>query len=136
MLEYPHLHDSDKICIFWGCVCKFCFDFRSCETYWVRLNYATTHHDQPRPTTIHHHHHIIQIIFTTTHHHPKYVHHHPPPAKIYLPLPTTFHKMDHHPAKAKIYLYIISFRCCFNILIVLGLGGNQTIAPEENCSLG
>ena len=57
---------------------------------WVRLNYATTHHQ------------------------PKYIHHHPPPAKIYPPLPTISQKMDHHPAKAKIYWYITSFRHCFN----------------------
>ena len=39
----------------------------------ARLNYATTHHDPPRPTTIHNH------PPTTTHYQPKYVHHHPPP---------------------------------------------------------
>ena len=40
LLEYPRLHDSDKISIFFfwrGGVCKSCFDFRSSETYWVNL---------------------------------------------------------------------------------------------------
>ena len=58
--------------------------------YWVRLNYATTHHDPPRPTTIHHH---PPPSTTTTHHHPKYIHHHPQPL-------TTIH---HLPSPAKIY---------------------------------
>ena len=71
-----------------------------CVSEMVRLNYATTHHDSPPPTTIHHQ--------------PKYIHHLPPPAKIYPPLSTISQKMDHQPAKAEIYWYITSFRHCFN----------------------
>ena len=112
--------------------------FVTCNRYWVRLNYATTHHDPPSPTT-------SQNISTTTHHHPppakmyppqtttihhlpKYIPHHPIPtttsqnisttiprlAKIYPLLPTTFQKVDHHPTKAKKYSYITSFWHCFN----------------------
>ena len=61
----------------------------SYEKKWVRLNYATTHHQ------------------------PKNIHHHPPPAKIYPLLPTNSQKMDHHPAKAKVYSNI-TFWHCFN----------------------
>ena len=76
----------------------------------VRLNYATTHHDPPRPTTIHHDPPPAKICPpppTTTHHQPKYIHHHPPPAKIYPPPPTITHHqpkyIHHHPPPAKIY---------------------------------
>ena len=55
------------------------------KIFWVRLNYATTHH-LPRPTT--------------THHQPKYIHHHPP-------LPTTSQNKstttNHQPPPTKIY---------------------------------
>ena len=93
----------------------------------VRVHYARTHHDPPRPTTTHHHpkyvhHHPLPI--TTIHHHPQpakicprpptIIHHHHRPAKIYPPLPTISQKIDRHPAKAKIYSYIASFRHCFN----------------------
>ena len=70
------------------------------KNIWVRLDYATTHHDPP--------------LSTPTHHQPKYIHHHPPLAKKYPPVPIIFQKMDHHPAKAKIYPYTTSFRHYFN----------------------
>ena len=78
---------------------------------WVRLIYATTHH---QPKYVHHHPPPAKICPpppTTTHHQPKYIHHQPKYIHHYLPFPK---KMDRHPAKAKIYSYITSFRHCFN----------------------
>ena len=76
--------------------------------YWVRLNYATTHHYPPSPTT-------SQNISTSTHQHlpapttsqnvSTTTHHHPPPAKIYPPSSTTNHHqpkyIHHHPTNSQ-----------------------------------
>ena len=77
---------------------------------WVRLNYATTHHDLATPTT-------SQNMSTTTHHHPS-------PAKIYPPPPTTnqnistttYHFPKNGPPPHKIQnLFIYNLlRHCFN----------------------
>ena len=86
-LTFDILHHS---CISLQRVYNYCEQVHSFSK-WVRLNYATTHHLPPSPTTIHHqpkyirHHHpppptTSQNISTTTHHQPKYIHHHPPPA--------------------------------------------------------
>ena len=89
-------------------------DSSACVFLWiflkkkVRLNYATTHHDSPRPTMTHHdpppsttsqnmstntHHHPPPS--TTTHRQPKSIYHHPPPAKIYPSPPTTTQNIHH-----------------------------------------
>ena len=93
---------------------------------WVRLNYATTHHDLETPTTsqnmstnTHHQPSPAKICPpppTTIHHQPKYIHHHPPPTKIYLPLPTISQKMDRYPTKSKIYSYITSLDIVLTVL--------------------
>ena len=63
------------------------------DLQWVRLNYATTHHYPPSPTT-------SQNISTTTHYHT-------PQAKIYpLACPTTRQQpkcIHHHHQQSKIY---------------------------------
>ena len=71
---------------------------------WVRLNYATTHHDPPRPTTIHHYPPLAKIYLpapTTSHHQPKHIYHHPlPPTTCQNTSTTTQHQpkyIHHHP---------------------------------------
>ena len=83
---------------------------------WVRLNYASTHHHPPLPTTTHNHpppsttsqniptttnHHSPPS--TTTHHQLKHIHRHPLPAKN---ISNTTHRQTkyiHHQPQSKIY---------------------------------
>ena len=66
---------------------------------WVRLNYATTHH---QPKYIHH-----SPPPTTSQNGSTTTHHHPPPAKIYQPPPKTSQDIStnthHHPPTAKTF---------------------------------
>ena len=71
---------------------------------WVRLNYATTHHDPPRPTTIHHYPPLAKIYLpapTTSHHQPKHIYHYPlTPTTCQNTSTTTQHQpkyIHHHP---------------------------------------
>ena len=93
---------------------------------WVRLNYPTTHHHPPSPTTIHHrpkyihhlppstitHHHLLpptisQPLSTISQNMPTTIHHHPPSAEICPPPSATTHQqpkyIHHHQTQFKIY---------------------------------
>ena len=70
-------------------------DFNILATDWVRLNYATTHH---QPKYVHQH----PPSSTTSHHQPKYVHHQPKYIHHYQPFPK---KWTATPQKPK-YIHI------------------------------
>ena len=89
--------------------------------YWVRLNYATTHHDPPWPTTIHYHPPPAKIHSPspTTNHQPKYMHHHRLPHTTSQNTSTnTYCFLKNGPPRRKsqnkfIYNFLLALQCCF-----------------------